>query len=47
MFSYNFRKHRELVDGNFDNNAKSKQYKRERAHADEVCQWFRDEIRRK
>ena len=30
-----------------DNNAQSKRYKRERAHMDEFCEWFRDEIRKK
>ncbi|KAL8125097.1 hypothetical protein AgCh_012679 [Apium graveolens] len=37
------RKHHTVMD----NNAQSKRYKRERAHMDEVCDWFRDEIRKK
>ena len=40
---FNFRKHHTLMD----NNAQSKRYKRERAHMDEFCEWFRDEIRKK
>lgn len=40
---FNFRKHRALVD----NNAKSKRYKKERTHTDEICEWFMDEISKK
>lgn len=40
---FNCRKHRAL----FDDSAKSKRYKRERTHTDEICEWFKNEVGKK
>ncbi|XP_074377710.1 uncharacterized protein LOC141719233 [Apium graveolens] len=50
LFNYDDKEVEELIEKHHSllaNNANSKLYKRERTHADEICDWFKDEIGKK
>ncbi|XP_074347462.1 uncharacterized protein LOC141686321 [Apium graveolens] len=50
LFNYNDKEVEDLIEKHHElmaNNENSKRYKRERIHADEICDWFKDEVGKK